>query len=515
VKRLSIGVIMTIPRSSGLFLHITSLPGKFGIGTLGNEAYEFVDLLEAGGQKYWQILPLNPVSSHFGFSPYSSSSTFAGNPLFINLEMVDKEEWMRDDILSGLPVSEKDDFVNFNKVLSFKMPFLRKAFENFQQFGNKDVKNYFNYFCQDQKNWLDDYALFIAISIYHDTYNWAKWDKEIVLRKPKAVKILNDKLQAEIIFQKFLQFIFLKQWFALKKYANKKGIKIIGDIPFYVNFDSCDTWSNPEIFHLEKKTYLPTKVAGVPPDYFSKTGQRWGNPIYRWFEGKKIKEATFQWWLKRIRHINNFVDVIRLDHFRGFESYWSIPAKEKTAQNGKWVKGPGALFFKMLEKQLKNLVLIAEDLGEITPEVEKLRDDLSLPGMKILQFAFDFNKKNSYLPHNYKHSDCVLYPGTHDNNTINGWFNSLDANENTRNYIVDYLDLTNWVEFHWQIIKLGLSTIADLTIFPVQDLLGYGEEYRMNTPGTIQGNWRWKLAPGKLTSDIMQRLRKLVELYGR
>ena len=470
---------MNTARGSGLILHITSLPGKYGIGTLGKEAYDFVDLLSEGGQKYWQILPFNPVSAHFGFSPYSAISAFAGNPLLINLEMVDKEEWMQDDILSGFPLEENSDLVNFSKVLALKMPFLRKAFENFQQHGDKDVKNYFNYFCQDQKSWLDDYALFEAISLSNNTYNWSKWEKDILQKKPKAIKGITEKYRAEITFQKFLQFVFLKQWFALKKYANKKGIKIIGDLPFYINYDSCDAWSNPEIFYLDKKSFLPTKVAGVPPDYFSKTGQRWGNPIYKWLEGKKLRDSTFRWWLKRFKHLNNFVDAIRLDHFRGFESFWSIPATDKTAQNGKWVKGPGVSFFKMLAKQLKDLKLIAEDLGEITPEVEKLRDDVNLPGMKILQFAFDFNKKNPYLPHNFKNSNCVVYSGTHDNNTINGWFNALDENESTRNYIVDYLELDNWDEFHWKIIRLGLSSIADLAIFPVQDLLGFGEEYRI------------------------------------
>ena len=316
-------------------------------------------------------------------------------------------------------------------------------------------------------------------------------------------------------FHKFIQYIFYKQWYPLKKYANENGIKIIGDIPIYVNFDSADAWSNPGIFQLDNKTLKPTAVAGVPPDYFSSTGQRWGNPLYDWWKKDQLNPETFDWWVKRLSHTFKYFDIVRLDHFRGFESYWSIPVSEPTAVNGQWKKGPGIEFFKQLKKEIGDLPIIAEDLGIMTSQVEKLRDQLTLPGMKILQFAFDFTNKNPYLPHNYTTSNCIVYTGTHDNNTTNGWFYNNEIDESTRKYVLRYLRVTHRDEFHWQLISLALSSIAKLSMFPTQDILGYAGKFRMNTPGKPQGNWGWKLTPGRLTPEIMQRLKKLCIIYNR
>ncbi len=506
---------MKISRSSGLLLHITSLPGKYGVGTLGKEAYDFIDLLKQGSQKYWQILPINPVSPVLGFCPYSSISSFAGNPILISLETLQQKDWIHDDILSSLHVEFHNDFVDFDRVFLKKMKLLFISFENFKQYSDEKLKKSFNGFCEANKYWLDDYAIFSTISSYNNSNNWLAWDKEIRFRNPEAIKKWGEKLKIEIEFQKFLQFVFFYQWKELKKYANKNGVKIIGDLPIYVSFDSADTWSNPNIFQLDKKRYKSIAVSGVPPDYFSKTGQMWGNPLYDWFENNGLKNETIMWWQKRFKHIFGMVDIVRIDHFRGFESYWSIPSKEKTAVNGKWMKGPGVEFFKRLEDKLGDLPLIAEDLGNITCEVEQLRDDLNLPGMKILQFAFDFNKKNPYLPHNFKTKNCIVYTGTHDNNTTNGWFYGSEIDENTREYIIKYLGAENRDEFHWKLIRIALSSVADLTIFPVQDILGYGEKFRMNNPASSANNWRWKLTPGKLNKYVIKKLKDMCELYNR
>lgn len=510
---------MKLKRSSGLLLHITSLPGRHGIGTMGKEAYNFIDLLAEGGQKYWQILPTGPVSSVFGYSPYASLSSFAGNYLFINLEMLQKEEWMRNYILNEVPENEHNDFVDFEGVIAFKRPLLKNLAVNFYTYADTETKEKFLEFLENEKHWLDDYSLFMALAEHFNSFHWLSWEKDIRFRKPEALKAWGDKLKTDVDFHKFLQFVFFKQWFALKKYANDKGIKIFGDIPIYVTFESVDAWANPDIFQLDQKTRRPLKVAGVPPDYFSKTGQRWGNPVYQWFEDGKLKKETITWWAQRFKHALSFSDVTRIDHFRGFESYWAIPVEEETAVNGKWEKGPGIEFFdrvkKTLDRKNNNLPVIAEDLGVITPQVEKLRDDLGLPGMKILQFAFDFNNKNSYLPHNFKTTNCVVYTGTHDNNTTNGWFYEFDIDEKTRKYVLNYLRIDHRHEFHLQLINLALSSIADLAVFPVQDILGYAGKFRMNTPGKASNNWTWKLMPDRLTPEVMKQLKKMCLLYNR
>lgn len=510
---------MKFERSSGLLMHITSLPGKHGIGTMGREAFDFIDQLVKGGQKYWQILPVGPVSPIFGHSPYSSASSFAGNYLFINFELLQKEEWMRNYILSDLPEDAYGDFVNFDRVIAFKLPLLRKFAANFFKYADLDTMEEYNRFYREEKYWLDDYALYMSVSEYYHDYNWITWDPEIRMRTPEGIREWSEKLKNEIDYFKFEQYIFFKQWSAVKKYANEKGIKIIGDIPIYVTFDSADTWAHTEIFQLNKKMLRPKNVAGVPPDYFSKTGQRWGNPLYVWREKNSLKKETMDWWIKRFRRSLELYDIVRIDHFRGFESYWSIPAEEKTAINGSWQKGPGIAFFKKLKEGLgtgdEPLPVIAEDLGVITPEVEQLREDLGLPGMKILQFAFDFSPKNPYLPHNYKNTNYIVYTGTHDNNTTNGWFYENETNEETRQYIIRLLGLEHQHEFHWQLIREALGSIADLSIFPIQDILGYAGKFRMNTPGKTHHNWAWKLTPGRFTPKLMDKLRSLCELYNR
>ncbi len=510
---------MKIPRSSGLLMHITSLPGKSGIGDLGREAFEFINLLKEGGQKYWQILPIGPVSPVFGCSPYATLSSFAGNTLFISLEMLLKEKWVRKDLMAELHLEQDRAFVDFDRLIPAKVMLLKKFSADFFRHAKGKAKEMFDRFCEESKHWLDDYALFMAAAKHFDNFNWLTWDEDLRLRKAVALEKWCAKLKSEVDFHKFIQFLFFQQWFLLKKYANDRGIRLIGDIPIYVPFDSTEVWANPHIFQLDKKTLRPLKVAGVPPDYFSKTGQRWGNPLYRWDENGKLNEETINWWASRFRHCSQLFDVTRIDHFKGFESYWAIPEKNKTAVKGRWEKGPGIDFFELLKKKVgqtwEDLPLVAEDLGVVTPEVEKLRDDLGLPGMKILQFAFDFNNKNPYLPHNYKTTHCVVYTGTHDNNTTNGWFYDNEMPERTRQYIKHYLRIDHRHEFHWELINLALSSIADLTIFPTQDILGDGWKSRMNTPGKLQHNWAWKLTPGRLTPEIMHRLKTMCILYNR
>ncbi len=505
---------MKIKRSSGLLLHITSLPGPTGTGTLGPEAFEFVDILARAGQSYWQILPFGPVSSFFGYSPYASLSTFAGNPLFISLQKLQEEEWIEEDLLAGIPI-EDTDFANFDAMERFLQPALLKAHGNFKKNASSDAKSRFEDFCRDQQDWLDDYTLFSALAIHYSSHDWSRWDHAIAVRDPQAIKKWSKKLATEIEREQFIQFIFYRQWRQLREYAHKKGIRLIGDIPIYVNYSSSDTWSNPEIFQLEPENRTPTVVAGVPPDYFSKTGQRWGNPLYKWYEEENLYPPTLRWWSRRFRHLLDLVDIIRVDHFRGFEAYWAIPASHKTAEHGSWLTGPGKGLFEYLLKELGELPVIAEDLGFITPGVEELRDSFDLPGMKVLQFAFDFKPQNSYLPHNFQTPNCVVYTGTHDNNTTNGWFYGDETSEEQKSYIMDYLNLQSKDLFHWNFIRLALSSTSDLALIPVQDLLGYGTELRMNIPGTDQGNWRWKLTRKSLEKGIPAKLKKLCRLYNR
>ena len=505
---------MRIERSCGVLLHITSLPGKYGIGTLGDEAFQFADMLHKGGQSYWQILPLGPVSASQGYSPYASTSTFAGNYLFISLEKLQAHAWFSRDLDSA--AFADDDFVDFASVVEHKLALLRAAAADFFTLAPEPEIRAFEAFCASARHWLDDYSLFSALAGHFGTNHWHRWDRPVSRREPGALAAWRSRLQESIRFHQFVQFIFFKQWAELKAACNSRGIKIIGDIPIYITLDGADAWAHPEIFQINAKTRMPGAVAGVPPDYFSKTGQRWGNPLYRWHDKhKKLNRAAVSWWARRIRHLTGLVDSMRIDHFRGFDTYWSVPAKEATAVNGTWAQGPGLEFFRQLQEELGDLPLIAEDLGDITPAVTKLREDLGLPGMKILQFAFDFKNKNSYLPHTYTDPHCVVYTGTHDNNTTSGWFYGPEIDDATRQYILEYMGAAGHYDIHWQLIRLAFRSVANLVIIPAQDILGYGAELRMNLPGTAENNWRWKLRGGRITGELMEQLRCMAHLYDR
>jgi len=504
---------MKLERSSGALLHITSLPGKYGIGTLGPEAKEFAGRLKDAGMKYWQILPIGPVDAKLDYSPYASTSAFAGNWHFISLEKIAEEPWHSGDV-KPFPVAEGYT-VPFEEVIAHKLPLLEKACAGFFSHASEEDLAAYEKFCESEGYWLKDFALFSAIAAETGTTEWLEWDEDISKRRPDALKLWSEKLAGEVRFHRFLQFLFFRQWADFRNECMKLGVEIIGDIPIYVTMESADAWAHPEILLLDDETRRPLSVAGVPPDYFSDTGQRWGNPLYRWKQGTALSADTFNWWARRISHLHKLVDIIRIDHFRGFEAYWSIPENEKTAVNGKWVKGPGVQFFKKLRQELGRLHLIAEDLGIITPEVEKLRDVLGLPGMRILQFAFDFNNRNYYLPHNIDNRNCILYTGTHDNNTTNGWFYGSEISEETRRYVMEYLGIEDWSDFHWKLIRQAYRSVADLVIIPVQDILGFGEEFRMNRPGTTKGNWRFKLREDSMTHDMVQRLRRMAQVYSR
>jgi 4-alpha-glucanotransferase len=491
-----------LPRSSGILLHISSLPSAFGIGDLGPEAYRFVDFLAEAGQTFWQILPLNPPG--VGNSPYVSSSAMAGAELLVSPEKLAEEGLLSPQDWQNLPAFPQDR-VDYPTVRAFKGLLLRKAFEKFKASGRFQAE--FEIFCSRQAHWLDDYALFMAIKEAHRGAPWNEWEPELALRYPEALETVSRKLAEDTLFHKFSQFIFDQQWEALRRYAAEKGIRIIGDIPIYVAYDSADVWAHPEFFQLDEKG-LPTVVAGVPPDYFSPTGQLWGNPIYRW---EVLAERGYDWWIKRFQRILEYVDVVRVDHFRGFEAYWEVPAGEETAIKGRWVKGPGAELFNALKSALGEVPIIAEDLGFITPEVEALREQFGFPGMKVLQFAFGSGPDNSHLPHNYPRN-CVVYTGTHDNDTAVGWFNS--ASEGVREHFCKYTG-TDGHEVNWVMARLAMASVADLAIIPLQDILGLGSEARMNYPGRPDGNWQWRFLPGSLTPEMKSRLAELTGLYGR
>jgi len=506
---------MNMQRSSGLLLHISSLPGAFGIGTLGLEARRFCDLLVLGGQHCWQMLPFGPVAPYMGYSPYASTSTFAGNDLLVSLELLSERPWCT---FTSAELARSDaDFVDFDAVCRAKRPVLERCTrEFFAGAGDEELRRYAR-FVKEHASWLDDYALFAALSEHFATGSWLSWPRPLAGRSPDALAEWKGRLEKRIRHHCFMQYVFFTQWQALKNYCNDRGVLLIGDMPIYVTLDSAEAWANPGIFDLDPATGAPARVAGVPPDYFSETGQRWGNPLYRWHaDGGGLYPETMAWWVRRIGHLGSMVDLLRIDHFRGFDSYWAIPATAPTAVEGRWLRGPGPAFFKHLKSALGGLDLIAEDLGIITPAVEKLRLRAGLPGMKVLQFAFDGNPRNSYLPHNYRDPDCVVYTGTHDNNTTNGWFYGAEIDDATRARVMDYIGTGEFSDFHWHMIRLALRSIARLAVIPVQDVLGYGEELRMNRPGTMHArNWAWKLRDHGLQEGHMQRLRHLTGLYGR
>jgi len=497
---------MAFPRSSGVLLHPTSLPGRFGIGDFGASAYRFVDFLENSQQTVWQILPLGPTGH--GNSPYMAYSAMAGNPLLINLETLQGEGLLSEADLS-LTLSFDESRVDYEAVKEFKMMRLRSAAKNFKHVADEEALEAFNTFCKKNDDWLEDYCLFMALKEDNGGAPWTQWDTEIVHRNPTALGQARVDLAEEIHFQTFLQFEFYRQWLAIKKYANERGIQIVGDMPIYVAHDSADVWARPENFMLDEQTLEPSQVAGVPPDYFSETGQLWGNPIYNW---EKIESNGFAWWLQRIQCLLDQVDIIRIDHFRAFAAYWVVPADHETAIDGQWVNAPGQAFFETVARKLGKLPFLAEDLGLIDESVEELRDRFDFPGMKILQFAFGGDHTNPYLPFNVS-PNFVIYTGTHDNDTTLGWFGQASDYEKQR--LTDYVGALNPTNVNWAMIRLAMASRANQAVTPMQDLMGLGADARMNTPGVGEGNWAWRYAESMLTPVICERLRQMSELYGR
>ncbi|MBN1640657.1 MAG: 4-alpha-glucanotransferase [Anaerolineae bacterium] len=496
---------MKRPRHSGVLLHPTSFPGPYGIGDLGAEAYRFVDFLASAKQSYWQVLPLGPTG--YADSPYASFSSHAGNPLLIDLWQVVHEGDLASEELASAPAFPSD-YVDYGVVIDWKTRVLQEAASRFQQGASPDRRRAFDRFCADKQHWLDDFALFMALKAAHGGAMWNTWELPLVQRDPAALQSWGALLSDQVYLHKYTQWVFYRQWTALRRYANERGIQIIGDIPIFVAPDSADAWAAPEIFYMDDRGQL-TAVAGVPPDYFSATGQRWGNPLYRW---DVIAADGFRWWIRRLESALALVDVVRIDHFRGLEAYWEIPAEEPTAVVGRWVPGPGNAFFDALQDALgAELPIIAEDLGLITKQVRALRKRVGLPGMVVLHFAFSGDPDHEYLPHNYS-PDCVVYLGTHDNDTTVGWFASRGEEE--RNAVLRYLGRDER-DIVWSLMQVAFMSVAETAIVTAQDLLKLGTEARMNTPGVTGGNWQWRYQAGALHDGIADWLRALTETYGR
>jgi 4-alpha-glucanotransferase len=506
---------MSFPRASGILLHPTSLPGKYGIGDLGNEAYKFADFLEKSRQAYWQVLPLGPTG--YGDSPYQCFSAFAGNT-----NLISPQKLVEDGFLTEDEINEKPDFpegiVDFGKLYDWKNWILSKAYERFRLTTSVDLRGKFETFSQAQAAWLDDYTLFRAVKKSQDQASWQNWDASLKLRDETALAKARENLREEIQMQKFQQWLFFRQWNELKHYCHTKNIKIVGDVPIFVALDSADVWRNPSQFKLNEDG-SPKVVAGVPPDYFSKTGQLWGNPIYNW---DQMRSDDFRWWIERVKATLKTIDIVRVDHFRGFAASWEVPGGDTTAQNGSWVNVPGKELFKALKDALGDLPFWAEDLGVITPDVEELRDSFGFPGMRILQFAFVGGTDNHDLPHNYI-QNCVAYTGTHDNDTTVGWFNSQAGSGSTRDdaqikrereFCLNYLE-SGGEEIHWDFIHAVWESVADTAIAPMQDLLGLAGDARMNLPASSSGNWCWQCREGDFSDELAERLRGLTEIYGR
>jgi 4-alpha-glucanotransferase len=500
-------------RTSGVLLHPTSLPSLFGIGDLGPEAYKFVEFLVAAGQTLWQFLPLNPVG--FGESPYQCLSAYAGNPLLISPEKLIASGWLNESELPlGVFSRQGDGAIDFPRVKLWKEKIFRLAFDRFRHQGRTAE---YKKFIDTTNRWLPDYVLFIALKKHFRGLVWNEWEKDIKTREPEALDYYRQVLEEEIEYQTFLQFAFWQQWQELKAYANKRGVRLFGDLPLFVAHDSADVWANPSLFELDAAGN-PAKVAGVPPDYFSTTGQLWGNPLYKWAE---MAKDDYGWWRHRLEVLLQFVDVIRIDHFRGFEAYWEIPAGETTAVNGRWVAGPGAEFFAILEKHLGKLPLVAEDLGVITPGVNRLKHRFGYPGMKVLPFSFGDGQSAPDFPHNTG-CNTIAYTGTHDNDTLLGWYQKLDSTEpNLKRIVLEHikrLELgSDWSDAGVceQLIKLTYLSQANTVILPLQDVLGLDTEARMNTPGTVGGNWSWRLEPGMITAKAAERLANWARLSKR
>ncbi len=495
-------------RGSGILLHITSLLSSYGIGDLGPGAYGFVNFLSEADQIYWQILPLNRTCTAYGNSPYSSFSAFAGNPLLISPELM-----VEDGILLKSDIEEHPTFpkerVNYRAVTKYKDKILGIAYERNKE---KLTGNYeFERFCNENSYWIDDYGLFVSIKRQFKGVDWGKWPEDLKDRKEGVIKEWEERLREMILMEKFIQYIFFKQWYSLKNYCNSKNLQIIGDVPIYVNYDSSDVWANSEVFKLDKEG-RPVFVTGVPPDYFSSTGQLWGHPVYDW---NFLKKTQYSWWIMRIEYNLRLFDIFRLDHFRGFVSYWKIPANEKTAINGRWEKSPAKDFFNTLFKHFPHLPIIAEDLGVITPDVREIMNLFEFPGMRVLIFAFGEDlPTNPYATHNHI-KNCVVYTGTHDNNTIRGWFEKEICPED-RKRLFEYIGKeVSGKKIHRELIRLAMMSVANMVIIPMQDILGLGEKARMNLPASSRGNWEWRVTQGQLSPTITQGLSETTRIYGR
>jgi len=497
---------MKFPRSSGVLLHPTSLPGNYGIGDLGQTAYDFVNFLKMTGQTIWQVLPLGPTS--YGDSPYQATSSFAGNPLLISLDTLRAAGWLGDEDLP--PSADFNDYVvNYGPVIEYHVEALNQAFGKFMHSADETQKAQFADFCQNNAEWLDDYALFAALKDSHDGKPWWEWPAGQALRDPEELEAARQGLDDTIQGHMFRQWLFFDQWGKLRRYANEQGIRIMGDIPIFVAHDSADTWGNQALFYLDERGNT-TLIAGVPPDYFSATGQRWGNPLYRW---DVMQKNGYAWWKKRFHKMLEVVDLVRIDHFRGFESYWEVPAQEETAVNGVWKQGPGADFFIALQAEFgTELPIVAEDLGQITQGVIDLRDQFDFPGMKILQFAFDDAcVPNAFQPHAYTTANCVVYTGTHDNNTTLGWWNEIS--DAARHCVQAYMGTV--YDPPRDLMRLAMMSVAHTVIFPLQDILGYGGDTRMNFPGIAAGNWAWRFHAEALSDEVRHLLMEMTYRYDR
>jgi 4-alpha-glucanotransferase len=495
------------PRSSGILLHPTSLPGRYGIGDLGEWAYHFVDWLVAAKQTVWQVLPLGPTG--YGDSPYQTHSAFAGNTNLISLDLLAEDGWLSADDLSDVPAFP-EAHVDFGWVIPYHTAKLETAFANFEARATDEQQAEFQQWAKDNDYWLDDYALYMALKQEHNLRPWVEWPAEEALREPKALLDAQERHTEAIAQIKFRQWLFARQWSALKAYANQNSVRLIGDIPIFVAHDSADVWANGNLFYLDD-VGNPIIIAGVPPDYFSETGQRWGNPLYNW---AAMERDGYRWWIQRFKATLEQVDLVRIDHFRGFEAFWAVPASEPTAVKGEWMPGPGLPFFNVIHAALGSLPIIAEDLGVITPPVEAMRDTLNLPGMLILQFAWgDLTGEARFLPHNHRpHS--IVYTGTHDNNTTNGWWFTDEIDDVIRDHMSRYLD-RRIVEPNWELIRLAMMSVAHTAIVPMQDIIGLGEEARMNTPGKAAGNWTWRMTARMFEGPAKGRLAALTSLYAR
>lgn len=495
-------------RGSGILIPIRSLPSRYGIGDMGPWAYRFVDFLHQARQGYWQILPLNFPNYGSGYSPYSCISAYGGNPLLISPELLVQDGILAEgDISRG--ISPEGENIDYSRVATAKEDMLRKAWERYR--GEAYLHNHFHKFCEENHHWLDDFCLFLALKDKFGGRVWREWPPELRDRDEEAIRGMRDTLREEIDGGKFFQYLFFSQWQSLKKYANERGVDVIGDIPIYVNYDSVEVWKNPEIFKLDGEK-RPLFLSGVPPDYFSSTGQLWGDPVYRW---DVLKEARYSWWISRIRHNFSLFNLVRIDHFRGFVAYWEVPAGEETAVNGQWIECPVDDFLGTILEYFPKLPVIAEDLGTITPEVREVIQRYQLPGMRVLLFAFGHDlPENPYAPHNHIRN-CVVLTGTHDTNTVRGWFEK-ESSEADRKRLCDYVGKElSYESVPGEFIRLAMGSVADTVIIPIQDLLGLGEEARLNKPATTEGNWQWRLTPDQLSPALAEYLKGITEIYGR